>query len=233
MPRLANQQHELYARHRARGMIASKAALAAGFAAGSSTTHLENDADIVARIAEVMEEQKAQRDAQRAAAVEAAKVVGSMTGMGRSWVVQQLAEVAAFAKEDRDYGQANRALELIGKEFGMFSGGSGEDPAENVPHTLDLDALANVLDKAHDALPPPTADPLRAFDDKMALSLIEGQTPSNRVAPADRELTTGSETDVALMLAEGDEPAEAVVAPSETEADEFASLRAELEADED
>jgi hypothetical protein len=187
MSRLPNERNDLYARHRARGMLPSKAALAAGYAAGSSTTHLEQDPEIVARIAEYMDEFQAHREQQRIAAHEAAKVVGSMTGVGRSWVIQQLAEIAGLAKNDQDYKEANRALELIGKEMGMFSGGSGEDPSQNVPTTLDMDKLASVLDRAHDALPVPAADPDRTFDPSVAMDLIEGQSQLRTVRPTEAD----------------------------------------------
>lgn len=202
MPILANNKNELYARHRARGMLPSKASLAAGYAAGSSTTHLEQDPEIISRIAEHMDEFQAQREQQRIAAHEAAKVVGSMTGVGRAWVIQQLAEIAGLAKNDQDYKSANHALELIGKEMGMFSGGSGEDPAQNVPSRLDLDKLASVLDRAHDALPAPATDPDRTFDPSVALELIEGQSQLRTVRPnedapeaAPRDAASAEESD--------------------------------------
>jgi hypothetical protein len=227
MPRLANERNDLYARHRAKGMAPSKAAIAAGYATGSSTTHLENDPEIVTRISEYIDQFKSEREAQRAAAVEAAKVVGSMTGVGRSWVIQQLAEVASLAKQDQDYAQANRALELIGKDFGMFAGGSDGDGESTVPRTLDLDALANMLDKAHDALPAPAADPLRTFDDSVALGLIEGQTQVRTVtaAPAATAETPEGEAREAQPDADPEE-----IDPEE--ADQFADIRAQFEADE-
>jgi hypothetical protein len=52
--------------------------------------------------------------------MEAAKMVGQVTGISKAWVIQQLAENAINAKEDGDYGESNAALTLIGKEYGMF-----------------------------------------------------------------------------------------------------------------
>lgn len=203
MPRLTNDRNEQYARHRARGMNAAKSALAAGYAPGSSTTHLENDPEIQARIGELMDEHKAQRDQQRAAASEAAKIVGQMTGVGRAWVIEKLAENAQNAAREGDFKESNSALELIGKEFGMFQGQqNGDEDGSPVPKTLNMDSLESVLDAATDALPPPAASTLPAYGEDMAMSLIEGQTgkgKSNRVPVGDRALTTGSETDVALI----------------------------------
>jgi hypothetical protein len=84
-----------------------------------------------------MDETEAQREAQRAAAIEAAKVVGQLTGVTRSWVIQKLAENAQMAAQDGQWKESNAALELIGKDFGMFAGGSSDDdPESNVPDDL-------------------------------------------------------------------------------------------------
>lgn len=246
MPRLANDRNEQYCRHRARGMNASKAALAAGYAPGSSTTHLEKDAEIVTRIEELTAEFRQKQAEQRAAAVAAAKVVGEMTGVGRAWVIEKLAENAINAAQDGDYKESNSALKLIGDEFGMFQGQKQDEGSAGsaVPPTLNMDALESVLDSAQGALPQiestkPVADPALAFkliegqgsrqkvmvkgeDDhpeeaedgwseidpdtspEAILAMIDEQRPAsakrrdNRVAPHERRLSTGSETDVAL-----------------------------------
>lgn len=234
MPTHANARAELYCKHRSKGMRPSVAATAAGYAPGSSTTHLEQDAEIVARIGELMEELKAHREQQRAAAVEAAKMVGQMTGVGRAWVIQQLAEVAQNAKQDGEYKASIDALELIGKDFGMFSGGSGDDPDKgNVPASLDLDKLSAVLDQAHDALPPPLVDASKVFDDNTAYRLIEGQASPALLREA-RKLTTGSETDIALTMDDDAGPAEDPAAaidepPSEADLLDFDAVRKALE----
>lgn len=210
MARLANDRNELYCRHRAKGMNAAKAALAAGYAPGSSTTHLETDADVIARIAELFDEQQAQRAAQREAAIEAAKVVGQMTGVSRAWVITKLAENAQNAASDGQFKESNAALELIGKDFGMFSGGSGDDPASNVPKTMDLDKLDGLLQQTTEGLiyEKTDAEVSREFGHDTAMELISGmaveQKPAkprkaDKIDPKDRRLTTGSETDVALM----------------------------------
>lgn len=198
MSRLANERNELYARHRAKGMIPAKAAIAAGYAPGSSTTHLEQDPEVLARISELMDEMRLQRESQRAAAIEAAKMVGQLTGVTRSWVIERLAENAQLAAQDGQFKESNEALKLIGQDFGMFEGGSGEDPTENVPKTFDMDKLDAVLTDGASALPSPMINPSKTFDPSMALDLIEGQTKKPNLAAA-RQLTTGSETDVALM----------------------------------
>lgn len=185
-------------------MNAAKAAIAAGYAPGTSTTHLEQDREIMNRIEELFEEQKAQREAQRAAAIEAAKVVGQMTGVSRAFVIQKLAENAQNAAADGQFKESNAALELIGKDLGMFNGGADNDSGgPSIPHTLDLDKLDALTGGALDALPPPEkseADLAREFSPDVALDLIAGQVkPQNKPDMAKaRRLSTGSETDVAL-----------------------------------
>lgn len=204
--RLNNDMNEQFARHRARGMNASKAALAAGYAPGSSTTHLDRDADIIARIKELQVEFLSNRDQQRAAAKEAARMVGQLTGVGRSWVVAQLAENALNAAREGEYRDSNHALELIGKEFGMFEGkqAGDEDEGSAIPQLTNMDALEGLLDAAQAALPQVPALPALYGEDD-ALALIEGQQRAARsrradwVTPAERVLSTGSETDLALF----------------------------------
>lgn len=202
MARLPNERNELYARHRAKGMNAAKAAVAAGYAPGSSTQHLETDPDVMARIEELFEEQKAQREQQRLAAVEAAKVVGQMTGVSRAFVIQKLAENAQNAAADGQFKDSNYALELIGKDLGMFSGGQGDDDGTRVPQTFDLDSLGAALGDAISALPDTEKSEAalsREFGQETAMELIQGHVKKDRIDPNDRKLTTGSETDVALI----------------------------------
>lgn len=184
-------------------MNAAKAALAAGYAPGTSTQHLETDADIIARIEELFEEQKANREAQRLAAAEAARVVGQMTGVSRAFVIQKLAENAQNAAADGQFKESNAALELIGKDLGMFSGGQGDDTSSNLPASIDLDKLDTVLGDAINALPQAEkseAEISREFGHETAMELIQGHVKKHeRIDPHDRKLTTGSETDVALM----------------------------------
>lgn len=125
MPALSNQRHELYCAQRARGMVPAKAAIAAGFAAGPSIyTNLEKDPEIIQRISELLEEYRLHKEQRRVAALEAARMVGKTVGYTRAWVLEQLAEVAAQARADGEYGEANNALKLIGQELDMFKGHS-------------------------------------------------------------------------------------------------------------
>lgn len=198
--RLMNEKHEIYARHRAKGMLPSKAAVAAGFAAGSSIySKLEADPDVLARIAELMEEYEMRREQMRAAAREDGKVVGQLTGVGKSWVISQLAENAQLARMDGDFKESNVALMKIGEHFGMWKG-DGKDPNDKTTENtsvLDVDELnaltegtQNALDKADDiALDKKQNDNLT----ERALRLI-GSTVKSKV-----DMKTGSETDAGLF----------------------------------
>jgi hypothetical protein len=196
MPKLLNERHELYATYRAKGFSPAKAALSAGYASGSSTSaELEKTPEIEARRDELIEELRLKREMARNAAVEASKVIGQMTGVGKAWVLTKLSENAQLAMSDGEYKDANEALKLIGEEFGMFKGGSAADPnAEMMSDTFNLDTLEAILGKSDDAV-----DPMKVLAPPTdeAIRLIEGFDSGKKLA-AERRLQTGSETDVAL-----------------------------------
>ncbi len=104
----------------------------------------------------------------------------TLTQQGREWVLSRLAQNAEAALADNDRGAANRALELIGKEQGMFierkeTGGPGDFAnLGDAQEVFDLvrkelgdemaDALAGVLAKRVESEPDqpqlePTIDP--------------------------------------------------------------------------
>lgn len=199
MPRLANERNELYCFHRAKGMVPKKAQVAAGYAQGSSThAQLEEDPETQARILELTHELQLKREQQRAAAMQAAQMVGKVTGITKAWVIGKLAENAIAAKDDGDYGESNAALTLIGKEYGMFQGGSAiRDGEDEQGQTIDTDATRALLDAAEGAMSPPLpeAEERPPIDLEAVERLISG---NKRVNPKDRELKTGSETDVAF-----------------------------------
>lgn len=217
MTKLPNERHELYAQHRARGFAPSKAGLAAGYAQGSSTiSELEKTPEVMTRVDELLEEQRTKKEQNRAAAIEAAKVVGNLTGQSKAWVMQKLAEVAALAMSDGEYKDANEALKLIGEEFGMFKGGSADDnDGATQVTTVNLDAIEAItghqMGDTATLIPAPLireeAPVAEVSED--ALKLIQGHSKRKPLAEA-RQLSTGSETDVALNgEADLDEEAEA------------------------
>jgi phage terminase small subunit len=112
MPALPNQRHEKFAQFLAMGKKRIEAHELAGYApsrANSST--LANQEQIRARVAELQE--KAGNLAIQVAAVN--------TGLTKSWVLEKLRDNAIKGlKQKNGSAVANRALELIGRELGMF-----------------------------------------------------------------------------------------------------------------
>lgn len=124
MPVLKSAKHEHFAQLVANGMLPPKAYVAVGYSekgAAQSASRLLKDADVAARIDEL-------REAVAVRGVEKAAV-------DRAWVTARLREVAERSMQaepvtDRDGNStgeytfnaagANRALELLGKELGMF-----------------------------------------------------------------------------------------------------------------
>lgn len=244
MPRLANERHELYALHRAKGFSPSKAGIAAGFASGSSTvSELEKSPEVMARVDELIAEIAERREGQKIAAREAAQIVGQMTGYSKAWVIEKLAEVAQLAAGDGDYKAANESLKLIGDEFGMFKGASGSSDDEgNLPKAYDLDALTTLMNDPKPASPPAVTgrdDPVMPGDgaqrvgsfqeaprkepfvpSQAALDLIEGQGRTAKRQRLERQgLPTGSETDVAMTPAAEPVAVDDILAHFEQEAD--------------
>jgi hypothetical protein len=182
---------------RAKGMIPSKAAIAAGFASGSAVyTELEGNPEVVVRVRELMDELEERKQAKSEANREAARVVGQVTGYGKAWVLEKLAENASLAQSDADYKEANVALRLIGEELGMFKGASAADEESSAGQTLDLDKFAALMEGAPlTGLSPP---PERTVDIDTALGLIEGQGSAARRLRREREAFSDSEANVAL-----------------------------------
>lgn len=209
MARLADDRQDLYCQHRARGMIPVKAAIAAGYATGSGIyTKLEDTPEIQTRISELIEEIKLRREQARAAAIASAKQVGTQTGIGRGWIIEQLVENAVLARQDGDYKESNAALKMIGDHYGMFKGNQSIDDLEtNDNKIIDMDVTEALLAKASEVMNPKEIKHVTVDEAQAAIDLISGNRPADRVSAADRELTTGSETDVALKIADNEEEA--------------------------
>lgn len=131
---LRNARHELYCQARAEGMSQLNSYITAGYAGGnkSNASQMDKRDDVQARVKYLLSEKaKAVAEATAIAAAETTKRVA----ISKEWVLNELLEVAAMGKAttpvlDKDgnpsgeYKQnlaaANKALELIGKEIGMF-----------------------------------------------------------------------------------------------------------------
>lgn len=121
---LTNAKHEAFAAACARGMYPTDAAKEVGYSvkrAKVTGSELMNRPEIAARVSELSE-------------LVTARAV-SEAGISKAWVISQLVENVAMAKQGQpvmdtegnptgkckiNLPAANRALELIGKELGMF-----------------------------------------------------------------------------------------------------------------
>lgn len=128
MPELANARHELFAQELAKGAKVGAAYVAAGFKAHpSNPSYLAKNKLVVARISELLAG-RAKIDA------EASHIAAEALAIDKQWIMGRLKENAERALqavpvmvEGEPTGEyryegsvANRALELLGKELGMF-----------------------------------------------------------------------------------------------------------------
>lgn len=110
---LDNPKHEAFAQAFALCNNATKAAIEAGYAPSGSrsaasvrASGLMKNPKIKKRIAELQQQ--------------LVKKASQAVGLDRSWVLDRLKSNADLALEEKDRAAANRALELLGKEIGMF-----------------------------------------------------------------------------------------------------------------
>lgn len=129
MPVLSNPKHERFAQELAGGKSSLDAYVTAGYSPNrSAASRLQTNVNICERVSELLAERDAMAQQATAKAAEALSI-------DKQWVLARLVENAERAlqaveiKDSRGVGTgeykyegsvANRALELIGKEFGMF-----------------------------------------------------------------------------------------------------------------
>lgn len=142
MPALQNARHERFAQELAKGKSATEAYADAGYRPNSgNAATLKADQSISTRVAELIDERA---EMHRAATEKAAERLS----IDREWVLATLVEnvnramQAVEVKDHKGTGTgeykyegsvANAALNLIGKELGMFI-----DRSENVNHNHDV-----------------------------------------------------------------------------------------------
>jgi len=125
---LKNKRHEHFAQLVANGKTPPQAYVAAGYSehgAAQSANRLLKNVEIANRVSEL---QRTIEEPARERAIE-------KTALERAWVIDQLMENVAMAKQavpvfdrkgnptgiyEQNLAAANRALELLGKEVGMF-----------------------------------------------------------------------------------------------------------------
>ncbi len=126
MPALPNPKHERFAQEIAKGASGRDAYIAAGFKPGSpeaaeaSASRLLSDVKVKARIAELTERAAARVEVSKAWVMERLMRNASMC-LGEQPLVVPVKEGEEPVPEyRRDPAAANQALQLLGKELGMF-----------------------------------------------------------------------------------------------------------------
>lgn len=171
---LKNAKHELFAQELASGTNASQAYIKAGFSASrANACRLQQDERIQQRLSQLLGERARKHDKATEKAVKE-------LGITKQWVLAKLVTNAERALEREDGSTANRALELIGKEQGMFidrkeSGAPGDFAQQQTAE--------EVLDLVRKELGEETAALLAA-----ALGRREAETVDEVEAPAERDV---------------------------------------------
>jgi len=109
MAALRNTKHELFAERVAAGQTPAQAYVAAGYEGKTAYTcgpRLLRRTEVRARVNE-LQKTVAQTAVTRAA-------------MNREFVLKELMDNALQAKQNQEWSASNRALELLGKELGLF-----------------------------------------------------------------------------------------------------------------
>ncbi|SRR6266536_599326 len=114
MPQLPNPRHERFCALVADGESATAAYEQAGYRRNDGNAGaLRHREDVSARISELLAERATQNAQATAKAIEE-------LALTKEWVLAELKQNAAAAAKLKQYGPSNRALELLGKELGMF-----------------------------------------------------------------------------------------------------------------
>lgn len=114
MPALTNPKHELFAQELAKGRTQIEAHEAAGYKPHrGNASALAQDKNILERVSEIQSE-RAEMDRQ------ATEKAAEALSIDKKWVMSRLIENATRAAASEDYSPSNKALELLGKELGMF-----------------------------------------------------------------------------------------------------------------
>jgi len=129
MPALSNPKHERFAQELAKGKSADESYALAGFSPNrGNASVLKHKQNILERVSEILDERESIHAQATADAIKS-------TALTKTWVIETLMENVAKAMQARamtnDEGEtigefqyqgsvANKALELLGKEIGMF-----------------------------------------------------------------------------------------------------------------
>jgi tagatose-1,6-bisphosphate aldolase non-catalytic subunit AgaZ/GatZ len=112
MPALPNARHERFALEIANGNSAAESYVLAGFKKNRhNAAALAREEHILTRVQHILAEREHIHGQATQKAIEA-------TGLTKQWVIDQLIKVHDAALAEQDLGNANRSLELLGKQFG-------------------------------------------------------------------------------------------------------------------
>jgi hypothetical protein len=118
MPVLENSRHEKFAQGLAQGMSAAEAYRQAGYNGDrTAASRLATNVNVQARVDELK---------QRAAA---------SVSLSKEWVLERLIANVEMGQQAGDLAPTNKALELLGKELGMFVDRS-ENVNQNVSYVI-------------------------------------------------------------------------------------------------
>lgn len=164
MPQLDNTRWEMFCIGLVSGKSKTQAYADAGFnPSTANASQLGKRPEILARVAELMEERTQFKatfvdnsSLEHLAAVDKAAQEGNVT---REWVITELMDLVKEAKAAQQYSAAKSAIELLGKEIGMFQekGKKPEDPGktpENAPLPVSVDAINRLLEASGYQGPP-------------------------------------------------------------------------------
>lgn len=131
MPILRNAKHERFCHAVVDGQATTKAYEFAGFKPdrGNASTLRSKDS-IVRRIGELFEERQRERDREIKKATEKA-------AFDRADVIKRLIHLSVVAEKDEQHGPAVRAMELLGKELGMFIDRQLRKDTDDIFETMD------------------------------------------------------------------------------------------------
>jgi phage terminase small subunit len=114
MPVLPNPRHERFAQELAKGKSAAEAYELAGYKPNrGNASVLKQQESILSRVSELLAAREKIEERATEKAVE-------KTAITKAWIIEQLVDNVREAKQNGQTGPANRALELLGKELGMF-----------------------------------------------------------------------------------------------------------------
>ena len=114
MPSLKNPRHERFAQELAQGKSQVEAYELAGFKPHrGNASKLAQEQNILERVAEIQSE-RAEIE------IQATEKAMEALAIDKQWVMARLVDNATRAAANEDFGPSNKALELLGKEFGMF-----------------------------------------------------------------------------------------------------------------